>query len=56
MKPTLHKQQLGKFGEDLAVSYLTSHGYRILQRNFKARYGELDIIAIHDNTLIFIEV
>lgn len=50
------KWQLGKQGEDLACRYLQSHGYRILQRNFKIRYGELDIIAIIDKTLVFVEV
>lgn len=51
-----NRQQLGKQGENLAVSYLTKHGYRILQRNFKVRYGEIDIIALYDHTLIFVEV
>ena len=51
-----HKQQLGKLGEDLAVTYLHKHGYRIIDRNFKARYGEIDIICVKDNTLIFVEV
>lgn len=52
----LHKQKLGKLGEDLAVSYLQKHGYRVIDRNFKARYGELDIICVKDNVLIFVEV
>jgi putative endonuclease len=52
----LHKQALGKHGEDLAVSYLQKHGYNIIERNFKARYGELDIICTKNNTLIFVEV
>lgn len=56
MKSLPHKQQLGKYGEDLAVTYLKQHGYRIIDRNFKARYGELDIIAIQTNTLVFVEV
>ena len=50
------KQLLGNKGEDLAVSYLQKHGYRIIARNFKARYGELDIIATQDNVLVFVEV
>jgi len=40
----------------LAVSYLQKHGYRVIDRNFKARYGELDIICVKDNVLIFVEV
>lgn len=51
-----HKQLLGKKGEDIASSHLQNHGYRIIERNFKARYGEIDIIAIKENTLVFIEV
>lgn len=49
-------QQLGKRGEDVATAYLTSHGYCIIQRNFRAGYGELDIIAIIDDTLVVVEV
>lgn len=43
-------------GENLAVSYLNKKGYRIIERNYQKRYGELDIIGIKDNTLVFIEV
>ena len=56
MKLQSHRQQLGKKGEDLAVKYLIKHGYRILERNFQKRYGELDIVALRDNTLVFVEV
>lgn len=54
-KPTA-KQTLGRHGEDLACEYLLKHGYRIIDRNFKKRYGELDVICIKDNILIFVEV
>ena len=53
---TLDRVVLGRKGEDLAASYLLNHGYRIIARNFKARYGELDIICIQENVLIFVEV
>jgi putative endonuclease len=56
MKHPQHQQLLGKTGEDLAVSYLLSHGYSLVERNFKARYGEIDIICTKDNTLVFVEV
>lgn len=46
----------GKEGEKLAASYLKSQGYRIIERNFKKRYGEIDIIAQEEETLVFIEV
>ena len=51
-----HKRKLGDSGEDLAVSYLKSRGYSILERNFRALRGEIDIIARDQNTLVFIEV
>ena len=56
MKLSPHKQRLGKIGEDLAVEYLRKHGYRILERNFKKRYGELDIITLSGKILVFVEV
>ena len=52
----IDKQSRGKKGEDLAVSYLQSLGYRILERNFKKRYGEIDIIALDKEVLVFVEV
>lgn len=54
--PQLHRQKLGKIGEQLAVSFLQKHGYRIIEQNFKARYGEIDVVCTKDNTLIFVEV
>lgn len=53
---TLHKQLLGKSGENLASTYLQKQGYQIIDRNFKARYGELDIVCIKDDMLVFVEV
>ncbi len=46
----------GKLAEDFAVKLLTDEGYRVIERNFRSRFGEIDIIAIKDGTLIFIEV
>jgi putative endonuclease len=51
-----HQQTLGKYGEDLAASYLLKHGYRIVQRNFRAQHGEIDLICQRGNTLVFVEV
>jgi putative endonuclease len=56
MKQSPHRQSLGKYGEDLAADYLIGHGYHLIQRNFKARYGEIDIIAMKNPILVFIEV
>lgn len=52
-----NKSKTGRLGEDLASDFLISKGYKILQRNYRQKYGELDIIA-HDKlgTLVFIEV
>lgn len=56
-EPTMTRIQLGAMGEALAVDHLTRAGLRILQRNWRCRYGELDIIACDDaGTLVFVEV
>ena len=46
----------GYFGETAACKYLTSLGYKIIERNFKKRYGEIDIVACQGKTLVFVEV
>jgi ribonuclease HII len=52
-----NSRYLGKFGEDLAAYYLYNNGFTIIQRNFHAgAYGEIDIIAVKDEVLSFIEV
>lgn len=51
-----NKQIAGAKGEDLAVLFLRKKGYKIIERNFRVRGGEIDIIAIDDDTLVFIEV
>lgn len=43
-------------GEDIAAKFLKEKGYKIIERNFRKGYGEIDIIAIHKNILVFIEV
>lgn len=47
---------LGKKGEDRAARFLMKQGYRIIERNYRTRSGELDLIALHDGTVVFIEV
>jgi putative endonuclease len=52
-----NKSQLGRFGEDIACDFLVKNGYKIIERNSKKPWGELDIIAkAPDKTLVFIEV
>ena len=46
----------GKGGEDLAVKYLETHGYRVLDRNYTTNVGEVDIFATDERTLIAVEV
>jgi putative endonuclease len=49
-------QDLGILGEDLACGELTRLGYAILARRYRTRFGEIDIIARDDRTLVFVEV
>lgn len=46
----------GKQGEDLAYEFLKKQGYKIIERNFRIRGGEIDIIAIDEKTLVYVEV
>ncbi len=47
---------LGERGENVAAKYLTSLGYKILQRNFMTKVGEVDIVARDGKVLVFVEV
>lgn len=48
--------ELGGKGEDLAVGFLKKQKYKILERNFRCKFGEIDIIALDRKTLVFVEV
>ena len=50
------RQRLGKKGEDAACAYLERKGYVICRRNYRCRYGEIDIIAAKGGELSFVEV
>lgn len=51
------KSQIGQIGEDMACKYLKSKRYKIICRNYRQKWGELDIIAkAPDKTLVFVEV
>ena len=52
----LQTKKIGDRGEELAAEYLQRKGYTILQRNYRQRYGEIDLIAMKDDVLIFCEV
>lgn len=47
---------IGNEGEDIACNYLIGEQYKILERNFECKQGEIDIIALDKNELVFIEV
>ncbi|MDP2673937.1 MAG: YraN family protein [Dehalococcoidia bacterium] len=53
---TRARRDLGDFGERVAAAHLEAKGYRIRERNFRTREGEIDIIAERDGTLVFVEV
>jgi len=52
------RAQIGALGEQLAVDHLTSLGLQVLERNWRCRYGELDVIAADadGSTVVFVEV
>lgn len=53
---SLLRKLLGRAGEDRAAEHLAEQGYRILERNYTAPQGELDLIALEGDTLVFVEV
>ena len=53
----LNKQQtFGKKSESIAAIYLKKNGYKILEQNYRTKFGEIDIIAKDKDTLVFVEV
>ncbi len=51
------KSETGRIGEDIACKYLIKNGYKIVERNYRQKWGELDIIAKDpQKTLVFVEV
>ena len=50
------RQTLGELGENLACEELRRRGYAILERRYRTRYGEIDIVARHGDVLVFVEV
>lgn len=52
----IHKRRLGSHAEDIAVRFLKRKGYRIIERNFYCRFGEIDIVAKDGDELVFVEV
>ncbi|MDP1571478.1 MAG: YraN family protein [Vicinamibacterales bacterium] len=50
------RQAMGKFGEELACAALESRGYALIERRYRTRFGEIDIVAQDGETLVFVEV
>lgn len=50
------RKNIGNLGEEIAARFLQKKAYKIVQRNYRWARGEIDIIARHDNVLVFIEV
>jgi putative endonuclease len=54
--PSRARKNLGASGERLAADYLAQRGYEILARNVRTRAGEIDLVALDADTLVFVEV
>lgn len=52
----MEPKEIGRLGEKVAAEYLSKVGYRLRERNFRTREGEIDIIAEKDDFLVFVEV
>ena len=58
-KPTedsKHKKKIGALGENMACRFLVKRGFKVLDRNYSKKWGEIDIVAGKDKILRFIEV
>jgi len=56
MKHNMKTQNVGHIGEELASMFLMKHGFKIIERNYRKKWGELDIVAEKDGVLHFVEV
>jgi len=52
----MDRQEVGKLGEQIAHRYLRKRGYRIREKGFRCRHGEIDIIAQKKDCIVFVEV
>lgn len=52
----LNSRETGGLGEALALRYLEEKGYRVLERNYRTRHGEIDLVVRRGGTLVFVEV
>ena len=52
----MDSKQIGRLGEDIAAAHLERLGYRVLDRNWRDRAGEIDIVAMQGGVVVFVEV
>ena len=52
----MDRKSFGVYGENIAGKYLRKNGYKILQKNFRTKFGEIDIIAKENDVIAFVEV
>lgn len=53
---SLRNKNLGRLGEEIAAKFLQEKGYKIIERNFRKRYSEIDLVCLDHDTLVFVEV
>ena len=52
----MNNKELGRYGESVALHYLEDRGYKLVDRNYNCRYGEIDLIVQQGRELVFVEV
>jgi len=50
------RRETGRRGEDVAATFVAGLGYRVVMRNFRCRAGEIDLVALDGETVVFVEV
>lgn len=55
-KENKSRQSVGRYGEELALTYLLKKGCSLVEKNYRLRSGEVDIIVLDGDTLVFVEV
>ncbi len=51
-----HNREIGIEGENIAIRYLVRQGYQIIEKNYRSKFGEIDIVVKDKNTIVFVEV
>jgi|TARA_R110002096_G_scaffold194356_6_gene376517 putative endonuclease len=56
MSPPVDPNSLGVLGEEIALDFLRQRGFRLLERNYRNRFGEIDLVMQDDGFIVFVEV